>query len=259
MSGPGRRVPEAAKGGFAGSWSSSLADDFSTRDTGLMNERRGAYPANRTAALSGVPLSTVHYWARQGLLVPSVSPTRIKLWSYTDLMGLRAIYWLRHPKQISDGEEIPAMPMSVVRAALAELDRIDVGVWDEEHGYMVRVSRDGHVYVGPEERSVPLDGQLPLNQLDLIAPFESEEGIRGPDLFAPRPKLRILAGKLAGAPHLLRTRLETEALAAIANRGIDMERLYGLYPKFDRAAIDQALDLEAQLARNLQPMAATAA
>ena len=67
-----------------------------------------------------------------------------------------------------------------------------------------------------------------------------------------------IAGKLAGAPHLLRTRLETEALAAIAKRGISKGRLYGLYPKFDRAAIDQALDLEVQLARNLQPLVAGA-
>lgn len=31
----------------------------------------GAYTADRTAALSGVPRSTVHYWARSGYLVPS--------------------------------------------------------------------------------------------------------------------------------------------------------------------------------------------
>jgi uncharacterized protein (DUF433 family) len=223
-----------------------------------MNDRRGAYTAARAAALSGVPKSTVHHWARKEWLVPSVSLTRIKLWSYTDLMGLRAIYWLRHPKPTPDGEEIPPTPMSVVREALAELDRIDLDLWHEEHGYMVRVSRAGEVYVGRAEDSVPLDRQLPLENLDLIEPFESEAGIRGPDLVAPRSLLRIVAGKLAGAPHLLRTRLETEALAAISRRGISKEKIYRLYPKFDRSAIDQALDLETQLARNLEPIAAIA-
>lgn len=223
-----------------------------------MSDRRGAYTAERAAALSGVPKSTVHHWARKEWLVPSVSPTRVKLWSYTDLMGLRAIYWLRHPKPTVDGEEIPPTPMSVVREALAELDRIDLDLWDEEHGFMVRVSRDGEVYVGPENESVPLGGQLPLENLDLIEPFESEAGIRGPDLYAPRPRLRIIAGKLAGAPHLQRTRLETEALAAIASRGVTKAKLYTLYPSFDKAAIEEALDLEAQLSRNLEPVAAAA-
>lgn len=223
-----------------------------------MNDRRGAYTAERAAALSGVPKSTVHHWARKEWLVPSVSPTRVKLWSYTDLMGLRAIYWLRHPKPTPDGDEIPPTPMSVVREALAELDRIDLDLWDEADGYMVRVTREGEVYVGPAEDSVPLGGQLALRNLDLIEPFESEAGIRGPDLFAPRPRLRIIAGKLAGAPHLLQTRLETEALASISRRGISKDKVYDLYPSFDRTAIDQALDLEVQLAKNLEPVAAAA-
>lgn len=223
-----------------------------------MNERRGAYTAERAAALSGVPKSTVHHWARQEWLVPSVSPTRVKLWSYTDLMGLRAMYWLRHPKPTPEGDEIPPTPMSVVREALVELDRIELGLWDEDRGYMVRVSRAGEVYVGIADDSVPLDGQLPLENLDLIEPFESEAGIRGPDLLKPRSRLRIVASKLAGAPHLLRTRLETEALAAIATRGVGKEKVFGLYPAFDREAIEQALDLETQLARNLEPVAVAA-
>ena len=58
----------------------------------------GCYKAHRASALSGVPQSTVYLWARNGLVTPSVSPTRVKLWSYADLMALRIVYWLRHPK-----------------------------------------------------------------------------------------------------------------------------------------------------------------
>lgn len=70
-------------------------------------EWRGVYTAERAAALSGVPKSTVHYWARRQILVPSVSAVRVKLWSYSDLMGLRTIYWLRQPKRASDGWDVP--------------------------------------------------------------------------------------------------------------------------------------------------------
>ncbi len=173
-------------------------------------------------------------------------------------MGLRAMYWLRHPKPTPDGYEIPSTSMSVIREALAELDRIDLGLWEEDRGFMVRVNRAGEVWVGPAGASAPVGGQLPLEDLDLIEPFESEAGIRGPNLVEPRSRLRIIAGKLAGAPHLIRTRLETEALAAIASRGIAREKIFSLYPNFDREAIEQALDLEVQLARNLEPLTVAA-
>jgi DNA-binding transcriptional MerR regulator len=58
-------------------------------------EFRGAYSADRAAALSGVPKSMVHYWVRKEILVPSISDVRVKLWSYSDLMSLRTIAWLR--------------------------------------------------------------------------------------------------------------------------------------------------------------------
>lgn len=183
---------------------------------------------------------------------------RVVLTRVDEVIDRRAIHWLRHPKPTPDGEEIPRTPMSVVREALAELDRIDLDLWEEKRGFMVRVDRSGTVHVGPLDDSKPIGSQLPLENLDLIEPFESESGIRGPNLVAPQPQLRIVPGKLAGAPHLLRTRLETEALAAISRRGIEKESVYRLYPNFDRAAIDQALDLEAQLTRNLEPIAAAA-
>jgi DNA-binding transcriptional MerR regulator len=39
----------------------------------------GAYTADRAAALSGVPKSTIHWWARNDVLVPGVSATRVML------------------------------------------------------------------------------------------------------------------------------------------------------------------------------------
>src|SRR4051794_16328897 len=59
---------------------------------------QGAYTADRAAALSGVPKSTIHWWARNDILIPKVSSTKVKLWSYGDLMSLRVIYWLRRKK-----------------------------------------------------------------------------------------------------------------------------------------------------------------
>lgn len=61
---------------------------------------RGVYDAARAAALAGVPKTTLHYWARTGLYPPSISPgPRVRLWSWADLLALRAIDWLRRKER----------------------------------------------------------------------------------------------------------------------------------------------------------------
>jgi uncharacterized protein (DUF433 family) len=88
--------------------------------------------------------------------------------------------------------------------------------------------------------------------LDLLAPFASHEGLRGPDLSVPRPRLRIVPGKLGGSPHVVHTRLESQVLGALADSGLGQAKIYRLYPDVEPAAIEDALDLERQLARNLR-------
>jgi hypothetical protein len=106
-------------------------------------ESRGAYSADRAAALSGVPMATIYYWARNEILIPSVSPSRVRLWSYSDLLGLRTIAWLRATKTSPDGFEIPATTMKFVRHALGELRDLELGLWTEESTPNVGVDRKG--------------------------------------------------------------------------------------------------------------------
>jgi uncharacterized protein (DUF433 family) len=218
-----------------------------------MDPWAGAYTADRAAALSGVPWSTVHYWARKGHLVPSVSASRVKLWSYTDLFALRTIYWLRQPKQTGKGDEIPASTMPAVKRAIEGLRRLDLQLFQDGRPLVV-VDRNGEVLLDPP--GMPLqtvDGQTVIREiLDVVAPFSTEEGVKGPDLQMPRARLRIVPHKLAGSPHLAGTRLETQALSALAQRGYELARIALLYPMVDPVAIDEALDLERQLATNLR-------
>ena len=218
----------------------------------MSSHLRGAYTADRAAALSGVPKSTVHYWARREILVPSVSSLRVKLWSYGDLMGLRTIQWLRHEKANPRGGEVPAASMKAVRRALATLAELDLSLWTEDGGPHVAVDPAGRVFVLASEGPQTSDGQRAIGEdlLDLIAPFDVAQQ-QGPDLRAPRPRLRIVPGKLGGAPHVYGTRLESEALAALRERGMDRAAIARLYPGVGSEAIDDALDLEAQLRGNL--------
>jgi uncharacterized protein (DUF433 family) len=217
-------------------------------------EPRGAYTAERAAALSGVPKSTVHYWSRTDILVPSVSPDRVKLWSYGDLMALRTIYWLRQTKQDPNGREVPRTAMKAVRRALREIASLELDLWGEDGAPRVAVDRSGNIVIDHDGRAQRTGGQriIDAEMLDLLAPFASREGLRGPDLTAPRPMLRIVPGKLAGSPHIERTRIETQALAALERRGIEAAKIYRLYPAVAAEAVDEAIDLERELSANLR-------
>jgi uncharacterized protein (DUF433 family) len=124
--------------------------------------------------------------------------------------------------------------MPAVRRALKELAKLDLG-----------------------DHPRHADGQqlLDVDHFQLLRPFEISRELWGPDRVAPRPRLRIVPGKLSGAPHVHRTRIETEALAALARRGMEAERIVLLYPAINKAEVSDALDLERQLQPDL-PVAA---
>jgi uncharacterized protein (DUF433 family) len=216
----------------------------------------GAYTADRAAALSGVPRSTIHWWARHDVLIPSVSATKVMLWSYSDLMGLRVIYWLRQRKTTARGVEIARTSMPAVRRALKQLSSLHLSLWERDRP-SVLVDASGHLHVQDAQSVHDLAGQtVSEDLLDLIAPFSTDEGTRGPDLIAPRVDLRIVPGKLSGSPHVVHTRLETRALAALASDGFDLPAIARLYPYVTPAQIEQALALEQQLEANLTKRAA---
>ncbi len=209
----------------------------------------GAYTAERAAALSGVPKSTVHYWARQGHLVPSVAQ-KPRLWSYTDLLALRTIYWLRQPKSASD-LRVPATSMRKVKRALERLKELDLDLFEQGRP-IVAVTLDGEVVL--HTPTAPLQetaGQyLAPGVVDILGPFEGLEGMKGPDLLRPRPTLRILPRKISGAPHVEGTRLPTQSIWALAGRGFTVEQIAKIYPFVTPGAILESIDLEKQLQDN---------
>jgi uncharacterized protein (DUF433 family) len=217
----------------------------------------GAYTADRAAALSGVPKSTIHWWARNEILVPSVSAEKVKLWSYSDLMGLRVIYWLRQRKTTDLGVDIPRTSMPAVRQALDTLGDIGSPIWQPSSDPALFVDGAGQIYLKRPEGVQNLDGQLgDEGLLDLVAPFATREGTRGPDLARPRPDLRIVPAKLGGSPHVVGTRNETCAIAALAQDDFTTDGILSLYPYLTREQIEQAVDLERQLSENLLHKAA---
>ena len=211
-----------------------------------------AYTADRAAALAGVPLSTLHYWARSGIWAPSVSRTRTKRWSYADLLALRLIDWLRREK--SD-LELPRTSLNRIRSALEAVDELGtrlekrgIRVWVDPHGGLV-IDLDGELLVplsrGAAQVLAHLEGQ------NLVEVWKGPNGVLGPNLLEPRPTLRIIPGKLSGEPHVADTRIPTKTISSLSRRGLETDKVRELYPQLTPQSIEEAISLEAQLDRNL--------
>jgi uncharacterized protein (DUF433 family) len=212
-------------------------------------EISGAYTTERAAALSGVPKSTAYYWARKGHLLPSVSQKPL-LWSYTDLLALRTLYWLRQPKSAFD-REIPATSMPKVRRALHQLKDLDLDLFTEGKSTLA-VTLAGEIVINADAMPPQLvEGQyLERNLVDILGPFEGLEGTKGPDLLWPRPTVQILPGKISGAPHISGTRVPTQSIYALAGRGFSLDQLAKIYPFVSRDSLSESIDLETQLQYN---------
>jgi uncharacterized protein (DUF433 family) len=222
-----------------------------------MGRRRfgAAYGAERAASLAGIPLSTLYYWARESIWPPSVSRTKVMRWSYSDLLGLRLVDWLRQDKPEI---RIPKSSMATIRRSLRAVE--DFGDRLFEHKLKVWVDRKGGIVLGlMDEVFVPLRTgflqELVNTEVDLTAAFEGPHGIRAPDLVRPRPTLRIIPGKLSGEPHVIETRITTSVLSALTARGFGRELIIDLFPVLAPENVMEAVDLEEQLERNLRPAA----
>jgi uncharacterized protein (DUF433 family)/DNA-binding transcriptional MerR regulator len=215
----------------------------------------GAYIADRAAALSGVPKSTLYYWARKGHLRPSVSLSP-RLWSYKDLLALRTIYWLRQPKKAFELDVRPTS-MAKVQRALRQIQELSLDLFHDERP-IVAVTLNGDIVLDREALPLQLvEGQyLDRELIDIIGPFEGLEGTRGPSLTHPRSNVRIAPGKISGAPHITGTRLPTQSIYTLKQRGFTVEHLARLYPFASQEALCDSIDLEEQLESNLTRRAA---
>ncbi len=206
---------------------------------------RGVYDAHRAAALSGVSAATLHYWARIDLYTPSVSPRpRARLWSWIDLLALRALDWF-----YKGTASLAPARVEGVRGALSGLRKQRYS--REDISRILAISGpNGRLSFQLPDRVVRADvgGQTTLaDTLNLVAPYKG-----APDLLRPRPRLRIIPGKLHGEPHIAGTRIPSIALGILHDAGYSVEQILAMYPDATAQEIGEAIDFE----RSLRPVAA---
>jgi uncharacterized protein (DUF433 family) len=142
--------------------------------------------------------------------------------------------------------------MRLIKQAISRLRELDLDLFDGTRPN-ISVTLAGEVLLDRDHRALEtVNGQLVERALiDVLAPFQTDEGGRGPDLVVPRPHLRITPRKLSGAPHVANTRVETQAIKALASRGYSHGKIAELYPFLSTTEIRESVELEAQLAHNI--------
>jgi uncharacterized protein (DUF433 family) len=210
---------------------------------------RGAYSAERAAALSGVPIRTIYYWASHGIWVPMLSDQRPKLWTYADLIALRTVYWLRQEKpDVETTKSTMKEVRRTIRAVATHgLSLFDVRILVDRHGKVVFETWPGSAWEAGHSEGIQ---SVAPNVLDVLATFPTEEQHIGPNLVVPRPSLRIIPGKLGGEPHVRWTRIATQAVARLARDGMETADIIKLYPELTDESVGDCIELEAQLLNN---------
>lgn len=207
---------------------------------------RGRYLGVRASQLSGVPKSTLYYWAREAILVPDHYALQPKCWSYRDLVLLRMLSWLRERNmQPADA----SARVSLVR------HRLDAGELPEKG----IVRSDGRVFLFgssavDEATGVQLFESLVhlVEEFDVMMPIieenERPSRWRGPNLVRPSEHTAISPWVLSGEPCVQRTRIPSASLFALTKeRGLRTADILELYPVLNPDDVRDAVSFEQSL------------
>jgi uncharacterized protein (DUF433 family) len=209
---------------------------------------RGRYQAERASQLSGVPRTTVYYWAREGLLVPDHYHLHPKSWSYRDLVLLRMFAWLRLKGMA---------PPRAGQRAVEVRQRLDRGELPGNGS----VRSDGSIFLIGDAAVDELTGiqlfdvLVPLvDRFDMLMPVvdgsvprspERRQRWHGPHLLWPSRRTAISPWVLSGEPCVRETRIPSASLFALTEeRRLGSADIVELYPALRLEDVDDAIALE---------------
>ncbi|GAA3671260.1 DUF433 domain-containing protein [Micrococcus luteus] len=198
-----------------------------------------SFPLALTSALTGASPAQLHGWKRSGVLVPEGNADRPLLYSFRDLVALRAIVYLR--AQTSNQRIVRAM-----HTLRHEYDLTD-------HPSQYTFATDGRsveVLIGDEALElVEGKGQralIPLTQV--FRPFTNLQGKEVIDFEHPRPHLAVVPGRMGGWPTIEDTRVPYDVVADLVRDGdLTTDLLPAFYPTVSAEAAADALSFDLQV------------
>ncbi|WJS92476.1 DUF433 domain-containing protein [Microbacterium testaceum] len=198
------------------------------------------YTPALAAKLSGATPYQLNKWRTKGLLVPEVSPARPPVYSYRDLVALRAMVFIRAKTSAQR-----------LRAAWGKLDMVAVA----DHPSAYSFGTDGRgIFVRLPDGTV-LDlidkpGHL-LSEYtfeELFEEFENFRGQRVADLRRPARSLSIHPRTLGGYPVVEGTRVPFDTIAQLVDGDdVTTEDIPDMFPRVSARAAHDAVEFARSL------------
>jgi uncharacterized protein (DUF433 family)/DNA-binding transcriptional MerR regulator len=196
-----------------------------------------SYEPRVAAALSGATLRQLAHWRRStdkrpAVLVPEISSSRPILYSFQDVVALRACVHLREEASLQK-----------IRRALDTLrDDLD----EQKHLSSYRLVADHDtIYLADADHAVDLvnrAGNVVIHEMvDVLEPFY-RGGRHIPALLKPREHLGVDPTIRGGEPTIEGTRIPAADVAALIRDGVAPGRIDEFYPGVTAAAALDAVD-----------------
>lgn len=197
-----------------------------------------AFSAPLTSVLSGASPRQLDYWRRrtpsaEPLLVPASKKSGRYLYSWADVVALRAIVFLRQEKSLHK-----------IRRAVSTLRQLEADEWDHLAQYRLTWTAETIVVQTPKGELLDLE-RSPGNVLDsvlmsdVLGSFQAN-GRSVPALPKPEPMLTVDPHILNGYPVIAGSRVPFHLVASLADEGAQPGEIVELYPSVDPAGIPDA-------------------
>lgn len=204
----------------------------------LVMQNAGVYSAAEAARLAKVPKSTLSYWARTDLIVPSRHKQRPRLYTFEDLRDLVVANTLRgQGARTRDIRTAIAYVQSV--DDVQRLAQANFGVFD---GQLVYLDEDGNPVA-------PHKGGQRFFRVKMGEVFGTL-GVDDPQHPVMRPAKRISVNPevRGGTPVIEGTRIPTKLIAELVDEGAVEDEVAALYPRLTPEDVAAALAWERSLA-----------
>jgi uncharacterized protein (DUF433 family) len=181
-----------------------------------------AFPLDLTSVLTGATPSQLRLWNRKGLVVPEARRERPPLYSFRDLVALRALVFLR--KETS----LQRITKAFMTLPILELT---------EHPSRYRFGTDGKTIVAGLDDGSVVDllrnpGQIDFFSFeDALRSFTNFKGADVPNFNRPGDHLEVEPGRMHGWPTIEDTRVPYNTVANLVDfRTVMPEEVAEFYP-----------------------------
>lgn len=191
-----------------------------------------SFDIKTASVLSGLTVSQLKSWAKQGVFIPEYEDDR--RYSFRDIVAGRTLAFLRAENSAQK-----------VKNAIKSLRKLNYN----DHISKYRLGHDGKVIlIEDEDGSVlNLTGQTgqyrAFNFGEVWEPFRNFKDEEVPALERPRAELRVLEGRLGGWPTVGESRIGFDVIAGfIDGVTVTVDNISHFYPTVTRQAAEDAID-----------------